>query len=87
MLGRKESDPSFFPEAVLEELDLLAAKNVKVISFEAEVGLIRYRRRASIAVEDSVLQGPTTPQTFERATFIVPSAKLISPHFKRNNSL
>ncbi len=42
MLGRKESDPSFFPEAVLEELDLPDAKNVKVISSEAEIGLIRH---------------------------------------------
>ena len=41
MLGRKDSDPSFFPEAVLEELDLGEAKNVRVISSEAEIGLIR----------------------------------------------
>lgn len=41
MLGRKESDPSFFPEAVLEELDLPEVQNVKVISSQAEIGLIR----------------------------------------------
>jgi hypothetical protein len=29
MFGRKESDPSFFPEAVLEELDLPEASNVR----------------------------------------------------------
>lgn len=42
MLGRKESDPSFFPEAVLEELDLPGSKNVRVVSSEAEIGLVRH---------------------------------------------
>lgn len=37
--------------------------------------------------DDSVLHGPTNPHTIDRVTFIVPSAKLTSPHFKPNSSL
>src|SRR5438874_412627 len=37
--------------------------------------------------EASALQGPTTPHTIERVTWINPSEKLMSRHFKPNNSL
>jgi hypothetical protein len=37
--------------------------------------------------EDSVLHGPTTPQTIERATFIVAIGKIDVATFQTNNSL
>jgi DNA repair exonuclease SbcCD ATPase subunit len=42
MFGRKESDPTFFPEAVLEELNLPEATGVRVQSSEAELTLERH---------------------------------------------
>jgi hypothetical protein len=39
--GRKDSDPSFLPEAVLEELDLADAKHVPIISSEAQLRIRR----------------------------------------------
>lgn len=41
IFGRNESDPTFFPEAVLEGLNLTGAKNVRVISSEAHLTLKR----------------------------------------------
>ena len=41
IFGRKDSDPTFFPEAVLEELDLPDAQNVPVLSSEAQLTLRR----------------------------------------------
>jgi hypothetical protein len=41
IFGRKESDPTFLPEAVLEELSFPQAKNVRVISSEACLSLLR----------------------------------------------
>jgi hypothetical protein len=41
IFGRKDSDPTFFPEAVLEELDLPAAQNVRVLSSEAQLTILR----------------------------------------------
>jgi hypothetical protein len=42
IFGRKDSDPTFFPEAVLEELDLPSAKNARVLSSEAKLTLRRH---------------------------------------------
>jgi hypothetical protein len=42
IFGRKDSDPTFFPEAVLEELDLPDAKNVRVLSSEAQLKIRRH---------------------------------------------
>ena len=42
IFGRKEGDPAFFPEAVLEELNLPNAKNVRVLSSEAQLTLERH---------------------------------------------
>jgi hypothetical protein len=41
IFGRKESDPTFLPEAVLEELNFPRAKNVRVVSSEACLTLLR----------------------------------------------
>lgn len=41
IFGRKDSDPTFLPEAVLEELDLPNAKSVRVISSEAQLTIRR----------------------------------------------
>jgi hypothetical protein len=41
MFGRKESDPTFLPEAVLEDLDLPSADHVRVLSSEAELTIRR----------------------------------------------
>ncbi len=42
IFGRKDSDPTLFPEAVLEELDLPDAKNVRVLSSEAQLKIRRH---------------------------------------------
>lgn len=42
IFGRKESDPTFFPEAVLDELNLPNAKSVRVLSSEAQLTLERH---------------------------------------------
>ena len=39
--GKKDSDPTFFPEAVLEELDFPNAKGIRVISSEAQLTIRR----------------------------------------------
>ena len=41
IFGRKDSDPTFFPEAVLEELNLSDAQNVRVLSSEARLTIER----------------------------------------------
>jgi AAA domain-containing protein len=41
IFGRKDSDPTFFPEAVLEELNLPDEKNVPVLSSEAQLTIRR----------------------------------------------
>jgi hypothetical protein len=41
IFGRKDSDPTLFPEAVLEELDLPDAQNVRVLSSEAQLTIRR----------------------------------------------
>ena len=41
IFGRKDSDPTFFPEAVLEELDLPDAQHVRVLSSEAQLNIRR----------------------------------------------
>lgn len=42
MFGRKESDPTFFPEAVLEELNLPDSKGARILSSEAQLTLERH---------------------------------------------
>jgi hypothetical protein len=41
MYGKKDSDPTFFPEAVLDELDFPTVQRVRVISSEAELTIRR----------------------------------------------
>ena len=41
IFGRKDSDPTFFPLAVLEELDLPGAQKVRVLSSEAQLTIRR----------------------------------------------
>jgi hypothetical protein len=42
IFGRRDSDPSFFPEAVLEELNLPDAHGVRVLSSEAQLTIERH---------------------------------------------
>jgi hypothetical protein len=41
IFGRKDSDPTFFPEAVLDELNLPDAQNVRVLSSKAQLTIRR----------------------------------------------